>query len=208
MEQDGLPDAGDAIARPIWVVVPPLTADDIIQAITIYVANQDVHAGMGFGLIQKTVPGRDDGRLLDHWFPEIYLLFIVGFADDFDHPIAIHITGYSFMDACALVNEVRQPAAALSVGVLEDEDAGLVGGGRAERLDPNDVEAVGMLAVSLRRAARYRALERFLWRRLAGGPEPDRAGYERAFSELLKLYEGPLRRPETAEGLRRMREQS
>jgi hypothetical protein len=97
---------------------------------------------------------------------------------------------------------------------------------RAERLDPNDAEAVGLLALSLRRAARYRALERFLWRRLAAGDNPDAApsaiegsnvaggdgrggeqgaGYDRAFSELLKLYEGPLRRPEIAEALRRLR---
>jgi hypothetical protein len=90
---------------------------------------------------------------------------------------------------------------------------------RAERLDPDDAEAVGLLAMSLRRAARYRALERFLWRRLAatgsaaggpvaagGSPAPEPgAGYDRAFSELLKLYEGPLRRPEIAEALRAMR---
>ncbi len=91
---------------------------------------------------------------------------------------------------------------------------------RAERLDPDDEEAVGLLAVSLRRAARYRALERFLWRRLAasgGGvadgssadgevaPGKRGAGYDRAFSELLKLYEGPLRRPEIAGALRSMR---
>jgi hypothetical protein len=76
---------------------------------------------------------------------------------------------------------------------------------RAERLAPDDSEAVGLLALSLRRASRFRALERFLWRRLAGGPDDESAGYERAFNELLKLYEGPLRRPETADALRRMR---
>ena len=91
---------------------------------------------------------------------------------------------------------------------------------RAERLDPDDEKAVGLLAVSLRRAARYRALERFLWRRLAAAGSPDAdgasgaeevvpgrrgAGYNRAYSELLKLYDGPLRRPEIARALRAMR---
>jgi len=77
---------------------------------------------------------------------------------------------------------------------------------RAERLDPNDVEAVGLLVLSLRRAARFRALERFLWRRIAStDTQENSAGYERAFEELLKLYEGPLRRPEIAQALRRLR---
>ncbi len=76
---------------------------------------------------------------------------------------------------------------------------------RAERADPNDEEAVGLLALSLRRAARFRALERFLWRRLASDSDQPGAGYDRAFEELLRLYEGPLRRPETAAALRSMR---
>jgi tetratricopeptide (TPR) repeat protein len=75
---------------------------------------------------------------------------------------------------------------------------------RAERLDPNDAEAVVLLALSLRRAERYRALERFLWRRLATDPAEGAAGYERALQELLNLYQGPLRRPEIASGLRRI----
>jgi hypothetical protein len=79
---------------------------------------------------------------------------------------------------------------------------------RAERLDPDDDEAVRLLATSLRRASRYRALERFLWRRLAGGTDDGSAGYERAVAELLKLYEGPLRRPEMAKAIRRMRDRS
>jgi hypothetical protein len=76
---------------------------------------------------------------------------------------------------------------------------------RAERLDPNDAEAVGLLATALRRAARYRALERFLWRRLADHPDQKGAGYERTFDELVRLYEGPFRRPEMARALRRLR---
>ncbi len=76
---------------------------------------------------------------------------------------------------------------------------------RAERLDPDDEEAIGLLAIALRRAARYRALERFLWRRLADHPNQKGAGYERTIDELVCLYEGPLRRPEMARALRRMR---
>jgi hypothetical protein len=76
---------------------------------------------------------------------------------------------------------------------------------RAERLDPNDEEAIGLHAIALRRAARFRALERFLWRRLAEHPEQKGVGYERTFDELVSLYEGPLRRPEMARVLRRLR---
>jgi hypothetical protein len=79
---------------------------------------------------------------------------------------------------------------------------------RAERLDPQDAEAVGLLVLSLRRASRYRALERFLWQRLAIVSEPQDPGDERAFQELLRLYEGPLQRPEMAAALRRMRPSS
>jgi len=76
---------------------------------------------------------------------------------------------------------------------------------RAERLDPNDEEAIGLLAIALRRATRYRALERFLWRRLADHPDQKGAGYKRSFDELVRLYEGSLRRPEMARALRRLR---
>ncbi|MBN1656233.1 MAG: hypothetical protein JXA30_20860 [Deltaproteobacteria bacterium] len=76
---------------------------------------------------------------------------------------------------------------------------------RAERLDPNDEEAVGLLAVSLRHAARYRALERFLWRRLADDPNQQGIGFLRTYDELIRLYDGPLRRPEMAKALRRFR---
>lgn len=76
---------------------------------------------------------------------------------------------------------------------------------RAERLDPDDEEAIGLLAISLRRATRYRALERFLWRHLANNPEQG-VGFKRAYEELLRLYEGPFRRPEMAKALRRLRD--
>ena len=76
---------------------------------------------------------------------------------------------------------------------------------RAERLDPSNADATGLLALALRRGARYSALERLLWRQLAdqgGDAEPS---YTKAFDELVALYEGPLQRPETARALRRFR---
>lgn len=74
---------------------------------------------------------------------------------------------------------------------------------RAERLDPAAPGSIGLLATAMRRAARYRALERILWRRLASSKS--NAIDEQALSELLSLYDGPLQRPEIAEALRRLR---
>jgi hypothetical protein len=76
---------------------------------------------------------------------------------------------------------------------------------RAERLDPSHPDAVSLVALTLRRSARYSALERFLWQRLADLEASDASAFERAFEELVALYEGPLRRPETARALRRFR---
>jgi len=75
---------------------------------------------------------------------------------------------------------------------------------RAERLDPEDALAIGLRADALRRASRYRALERMLWRRLAADV-PESPALTRAHDELLALYEGPLRRPEIAQALRKLR---
>jgi hypothetical protein len=72
---------------------------------------------------------------------------------------------------------------------------------RADRLDPNQAEAVGLLALALRKQARFAALERLLWRKLADAPAP--AVAQRAREELERLYEGPLKRPEVAAALRR-----
>jgi hypothetical protein len=76
---------------------------------------------------------------------------------------------------------------------------------RADRLEPGNLETVGIMGLALRRGARYAALERFLWKRLAELEEPAAQGSERVFDELIALYEGPLRRPETALVLRRLR---
>ena len=73
---------------------------------------------------------------------------------------------------------------------------------RAERADPGDGRAVGVLSVALRRQARFGALEKMLWRRLSADPGP---AFERAFTELLALYDGPMRKPERAAALRRLR---
>jgi hypothetical protein len=76
---------------------------------------------------------------------------------------------------------------------------------RAERLEPGNQEAVSLIALTLRRSARYSALERFLWQRLADFESSDGQAFSRAFDELIALYDGPLRRPETARVLRRFR---
>ena len=72
---------------------------------------------------------------------------------------------------------------------------------RAERADPTDQEALAVLAEALRRASRFRALEKLLWRRLAAD---EGAAQQRALVELASLYEGPLRRPQRAQALRRL----
>ncbi len=74
---------------------------------------------------------------------------------------------------------------------------------RAERADPEDPAAVRVLSLTFREAGRIRALERLLWRRLAQVPKG--AAFTRAFAELVSLYDGPLRRPERAMVLRRLR---
>jgi len=76
---------------------------------------------------------------------------------------------------------------------------------RAERADPDDAEALGVLALALRKSARLSALERLLWRRLAADSQRHGLAYERALDELIKLYEGPLRRSERARVLRDLR---
>ncbi|MDH5492794.1 MAG: hypothetical protein OEY14_12645, partial [Myxococcales bacterium] len=71
---------------------------------------------------------------------------------------------------------------------------------RALRADPSDDESIHIVALAMRSAQRYRALEKLLWRRLdADGDD------QRAFEELTSLYEGPMRRPEQARVLRRLR---
>lgn len=74
---------------------------------------------------------------------------------------------------------------------------------RAERADPDDPAAVRVLSMSLREAGRLRALERLLWRRLA--QESHGPAHLRAYDELIALYDGPMRCPERAVVLRRMR---
>jgi hypothetical protein len=78
---------------------------------------------------------------------------------------------------------------------------------RADRLEPGNADGVGLVASTLRRASRFRALERMLWRRLATD-EPSAASHQRVVRELIDLYAGPLNRPEVAEALRRLSQAS
>jgi hypothetical protein len=75
---------------------------------------------------------------------------------------------------------------------------------RAQRVDPSLAEAVRLLSVSLQRGGRLRALERLLWRRLAR-EDAASPGYQRAYDELVKLYSGPMKKPDRAAVLKRMR---
>jgi hypothetical protein len=97
--------------------------------------------------------------------------------------------------AVVALEELRRPELAASYAL------------RAERLHPADPDTVGLLAVALRTGAKYRALERILWRQLAGHARST-AAYERAFDELVGLYDGPLQRPETAKVLRELKASS
>lgn len=77
---------------------------------------------------------------------------------------------------------------------------------KALRADPASLDAQALLSRALHSAGRLRTLERALWVELdlARGIRANDA-YERAFAELLSLYEGPLRRPERARVLRALR---
>lgn len=102
--------------------------------------------------------------------------------------------------------EAWREAARLALEELGDASLASGFARRAERADPHNIEALTLLARSLRRASRLGALERFLWRRLAEGMQQGQGpAYERAFEELVALYEGPMRRKERAEALRQLR---
>ena len=73
---------------------------------------------------------------------------------------------------------------------------------RADRLDPAQPETLKLLSLALREQARFSALERMLWRKLADSPSP--AVMQGARLELERLYDGPLKRPEVAAALRRL----
>jgi hypothetical protein len=92
--------------------------------------------------------------------------------------------------AATALDELKRPGLAASYALA------------AERANPTDPEALSAAVGVLRRADRLRALERFLWNRLA---KSEGATYERAFVELLALYEGPLRRKQWAHALRKLR---
>ena len=96
-------------------------------------------------------------------------------------------------DAASLaLNELAQPGLAASFAR------------RAEKLDPQNEATFGLLASSLHRASRFRALERMLWRRL-GSANPTEGEYQRTLEELIALYQGPLKRVEIASALQRFR---
>ncbi|HEX2672766.1 MAG TPA: hypothetical protein VHM25_17905 [Polyangiaceae bacterium] len=94
--------------------------------------------------------------------------------------------------AIAALESLRRPALAASYAR------------RAERLDPQNPDSLGILARALTQGSKYQALERMLWRWLAEEPATSPT-YARAFDELVALYDGPLNRPEMATSLRRMR---
>jgi len=113
-----------------------------------------------------------------------------------DHAATAEQRAAALREAAVLaLNELRRPSLAASYAR------------RAERLDPQNAESIGLLATALRRASRFVALERLLWRRLADDL-PHSTSYFRALDELIALYAGPLKRPEIANALRGMRSQA
>jgi len=100
----------------------------------------------------------------------------------------------AFLDAARIArDELERPRLAASYAL------------RAARVDPDHVTAITMMAECFREAKRYRAAEKFLWRRLDG---PNGPGYDAAFEQLVALYEGPMRKRERAQALRAMRARS
>jgi len=94
-------------------------------------------------------------------------------------------------------------AATIALDSLRDPGLAAALARRAERFDPENPESFGLLANSLRRASRYRALERMLWRKLTS-TTPGGAVCRASLDELVALYQGPLARPEIAAALGRM----
>lgn len=74
---------------------------------------------------------------------------------------------------------------------------------RADRAHPEGKHSLQLLARAMSRGQRHRALEKLLWRRLDDTDlESERA--QAIVEELVRLYEGPLRRRATASVLRRL----
>ena len=73
----------------------------------------------------------------------------------------------------------------------------------ALREHPADPATIRLAARAMTRARRLRALERLLWRTLDARTEP--SAQEAALEALSALYEGPLRAPERARVLARLR---
>lgn len=73
----------------------------------------------------------------------------------------------------------------------------------AHDTNPMDAANIELLAQTMMRARKHRALERHLWRSLDSHPAS--ASFDAAFQALLSLYEGPMKAPERARVLRAMR---
>lgn len=95
--------------------------------------------------------------------------------------------------------EAWREAATVALGELGRPNLAAAYAARALKGRPGDRDALRVLVESLRAARRHRALEKWLWRALSEGPGP---AYGAAFVELVRLYEGPMRRPEWAKALR------
>jgi len=109
-----------------------------------------------------------------------------------DHALSTAERASALRDAASLaLQELQRPGLAASLAR------------RAERLHPEDGAALSLLTQALRKQARYGALERVLWKKLATPDASGAPGAQRARDELVRLYEGPLKRPEIAAAIRR-----
>ncbi len=88
------------------------------------------------------------------------------------------------------LNDLRKPRLAAKLAL------------RSEKLLPGvHAPVFDAVAQTLRKVGRYSALERYLWERLATAQGES---WKRSFSQLVSLYEGPLRKENWAKALTRI----
>ena len=94
-------------------------------------------------------------------------------------------------------SELWREAALIALEQLERPYRAALYARRADKLAPDDEENLSVVVRAFRRARRFRALERLLWRRM-DQLEGNTQAQERVLHHIIALYNGPLRRPAQA----------